>query len=235
MSKRTGRKYKKQTPGRRKYKRPYPGGYNPIDGGRITGKIPNLKSGYSLPKTKRVKMKYGHHNILSDSLLGSYQWRANSCYDPDKTGSGNQPLAFDQWSEFYDSYLVHAAKYKFTCNNGGNAIILGFFPDYDGDGGNITVPHLIDKPDSCYMLIDKNDGSQSMEYYCKIQDYFGLSSPIQTTDTEYTADTSTNPTNEAVMSFMWSSLDGLLLSDVNVLVEITLYVEFFDPRELVQS
>jgi len=234
MSKRTGRKYKKTTPRRRKYNRPYPGGYNPVDGGRVTGMIPKVNSGFTLPKSKRVKLKYGHHVDFSNNLSATYEWKANSAYDPDKTSIGNQPLGFDQWASFYSKYIVHASKFKVTVSTGGAPLVCGLYPDYDGNGGSITIPHLIDKPESTYMMVAKNDGSQSMEYYCKIQDYFGLSKPLTSQDLEYGAPTSTDPDKTAIMAFKIESLD-LNLVQVNALFEITYYVEFYEPKELGQS
>jgi hypothetical protein len=38
--------------------------------------------------------------------LYSYQYRGNSCFDPDYTGVGSQPNGFDQWSQFYNTYVV---------------------------------------------------------------------------------------------------------------------------------
>lgn len=35
-----------------------------------------------------------------------YQYRANSCFDPDYSGTGLQPNGFDQWAQFYNSFVV---------------------------------------------------------------------------------------------------------------------------------
>lgn len=35
-----------------------------------------------------------------------YQYRGNSGFDPDYTGTGLQPNGFDQWSQFYNTYVV---------------------------------------------------------------------------------------------------------------------------------
>jgi hypothetical protein len=38
--------------------------------------------------------------------MSSYIWRLNSLFDPDYSGTGHQPLGFDQWAAFYGSYTV---------------------------------------------------------------------------------------------------------------------------------
>ena len=220
----------------RRFKRPYPGGFNPVDGGRPSGTI-RKKQGYTFPSSRRVKLKYGYHHDHGNSTNGNWAWRANSIYDPDKTSTGNQPLGFDQWAAFYSRYTVHACKIKVTASTNDNAasILLSLYPDYDGSGG-VTVPHVVDKPESAYMMLTKHDGSQSMEYYCKIRDFFGLSEPIDNSEDTYSASTSGNPTNQAVINFQWDELLGATINTtLHVLTEITYYVEFHHPRELAQS
>lgn len=48
------------------------------------------------------------------SLNGAmWQFRANSCYDPDYTGTGHQPMYFDNFATFYNRYRVLYS--KITC------------------------------------------------------------------------------------------------------------------------
>lgn len=41
-----------------------------------------------------------------------YQFAGNSLYDPDISGTGHQPLGFDQWSAFYNKYCVTGSKIR---------------------------------------------------------------------------------------------------------------------------
>lgn len=67
----------------------------------------------SFPKTREVRMKYvEYRNMLTGVItpVDQYAYRANSAYDPDATGVGHQPLGFDQWSQFYNKYVVTEAR-----------------------------------------------------------------------------------------------------------------------------
>ncbi len=67
--------------------------------------------------------------------VGVYQFAANGMYDPDITGTGHQPLGFDQWlgtsitTGFYNHYNVTSSHIKVTAfsqaaDNTGQAIVL---------------------------------------------------------------------------------------------------------------
>jgi len=62
-----------------------------------------------------VKLRYAEDvNISAGIALGSYDFRANSIFDPNLTGIGHQPLGHDQWAVFYDHYVVLGARIKVT-------------------------------------------------------------------------------------------------------------------------
>lgn len=65
-----------------------------------------------VPDKHVVRLRYVQQISLDAATGGVNTWvfRANSCFDPDFTGTGHQPLGFDQWSEFYDHYNVIGSK-----------------------------------------------------------------------------------------------------------------------------
>lgn len=75
--------------------------------------------GFGFPATKVVNMRYvAQVSLTSDTgTMGRYVFRANSCYDPDYTGTGSQPRGFDQWGSFYQSYTVIGSKIRMYCND----------------------------------------------------------------------------------------------------------------------
>lgn len=42
--------------------------------------------------------------------IASHVFRANSCFDPDNTGTGHQPLLYDEYSALYSQYRVLSSK-----------------------------------------------------------------------------------------------------------------------------
>lgn len=73
--------------------------------------------------------------FTSSSVSGNvwdWQFRLNSLFDPDFTGSGNQPTTFDQWMALYDRYRVIATTVDFTVTETAqNVIALAGAPTQD--------------------------------------------------------------------------------------------------------
>jgi hypothetical protein len=48
---------------------------------------------------------------LDPAAVGAgVQYASNSIFDPNLTATGHQPLSHDQWSQFYQHYLVMGSK-----------------------------------------------------------------------------------------------------------------------------
>lgn len=69
-----------------------------------------------MPDRLRVPLKYDQRIVITSTVgaLVTQIYRGNSCYDPDYTGGGQQPVGFDQWSAFYASYMCYASKITVT-------------------------------------------------------------------------------------------------------------------------
>jgi len=61
-----------------------------------------------VPDSKMVSFRYSTTITLAPpaGTLGTWVFRANDLFDPDLTGSGHQPMAFDQWMVFYNFFTV---------------------------------------------------------------------------------------------------------------------------------
>ena len=75
-----------------------------------------VRSGF--PAQCTVKLAYVD-SISLDAIAGPdqfvyYIFRANSCYDPDYTGVGHQPMGFDEYMKLYDHYQVKWSSIKVT-------------------------------------------------------------------------------------------------------------------------
>lgn len=71
------------------------------------------------PRTKVVKLRYVEQTTLTPGAgnVPTHQYRANSCFDPDLTGTGHQPLFYDQWAAIYDHYTVLGSKITVSFQN----------------------------------------------------------------------------------------------------------------------
>lgn len=81
-------------------------------------KIPKQMGAFS--NYQLVNLRYGTQFVLDSTVIGTYgnyYFRANSCFDPDESSAGHQPRGFDQWSAFYDNYVVLGSKITVYANN----------------------------------------------------------------------------------------------------------------------
>jgi hypothetical protein len=80
---------------------------------RARVRIGSVRPGFVLPERMDVALRYSQEVPLhaSAGVAVSYVFRANDLYDPDYTGTGHQPLGFDQLCLFYKRFFVT----KSTC------------------------------------------------------------------------------------------------------------------------
>lgn len=72
------------------------------------------KSLPGFPQGRIVKMRYADQFLAAPTTPNywSNTFRANSIFDPDFTNVGHQPLGHDQWSNFYNHYIVIGSMIK---------------------------------------------------------------------------------------------------------------------------
>jgi len=66
------------------------------------------------PANRVIKMDYVELFDVASvyGSLAKYQFKLNSSFDPNHTGTGHQPMGFDQWSLFYNHYVVESCSYE---------------------------------------------------------------------------------------------------------------------------
>lgn len=95
----------------------------------------NGKTGYApvtqITSKRTVAFPYPVQPLLSEASPGvgfAWSFRVNSLFDPDFTGTGVQPLGFDQFSALYGRYAVIHSKYEVTfANTTSLPVRIGFF------------------------------------------------------------------------------------------------------------
>jgi len=71
--------------------------------------------GYLFPDRARMKMPYFSGPIaISGGVLEERVFCGNSLYDPDTTGTGHQPMNYDEMMLLYNRYYVAGSKIKVT-------------------------------------------------------------------------------------------------------------------------
>lgn len=196
----------------------------------------------SLPTTRVIGMRYQDELTFSPSLispLSTYVYRANSIFDPDFTGVGHQPLGHDEWSKFYNKYVVLGSKItiRSQTNNAVNIpCIVGIQMSDASAVVAATSLALIEQGTAKWCFFSGTTNGRpaicSQKYSAKrwhnvknAKDAYGL-----------LADMGSNPTDQTYFIVFGSAYDGLSAASQQYLtVTIEYIVELSDPVELVQS
>lgn len=79
----------------------------------------------------------------------SRAFRLNSVYDPDLSGTGNQPVGFDQWAAFYNKYRVLSTDVEIRLENRsttGESLTVVYFPTDTASIYTGTLPRALSIP-----------------------------------------------------------------------------------------
>lgn len=160
-----------------------------------------LIQGGAFPATLFTKHRYSQQLILyTDNLTNrtgtEVAFRLNSLYDPDFTGTGHQPLGFDQLTPIYKVYRV----YKVECQvritgKFGSGVTFCAVNVRPGQasyqiGGLKKGDEILEQPSNTLMDGAINQ-TWSSTYY--IADIDGVTRQRVTTDDQYCAQVGTNP------------------------------------------
>lgn len=227
------RAYRKRGRGRRvgrRYKR----------GGRRAGKAMVSRTS---PFTSKfyTKVRYVTTKTLNATLVTANNtlFVCNGLFDPDYTGTGHQPLGFDQIMGIYTNYYV----YKSTCTvdyiSGDNTVtncgqIAGLTVS-DNTAPVTTLDTVAEQPYTTYKSMSTGYGSRAV-VRCNRTWRWKQFNAGQYNNEDNQGTNSTNPTAAQYFN-IWVQTPGGNLDPnaVQCLVTLTYYVCFTEPRSLSQS
>jgi len=182
-------------------------------------------------------IKYSDNFLVSSGsgvTPGGNVWRMNSCFDPDYTNLGHQPLYFDQFAAVYDNYVVLAS--KITCT---------FSPNGDGAAPfviGITQGNSPSFASSMYTLQEQNksftsvlgdkDGTSVKTLTASYAPYPCLG--VSTSDDTVQAGVTGNPAKQWY-AYTWVQDRSGNSSSVHVTTVIEYRVRFFGMKNVSSS
>ncbi len=196
---------------------------------------------HPVPKRTITKLKYTETLLINPPAGGggfTHVFRANGMFDPDATGTGHQPMGFDQWMLFYDHFTVTGStiKVNFLNRNATDAYTAGI-----GLRDSVTTHNNINRfreeAQTNYDYIGvATGGHNTKNVYNRFsaKNFFGRSHVID--NEELRGSASADPTEQALYHILVGPSDSA--SDEGVLdvnVEIVYTVIFTEPKALVQS
>jgi hypothetical protein len=189
--------------------------------------------------TKTTTLRYMSDQIsLNPGVAGvtaSHVFTGNGIYDPDITGTGHQPLGFDQWIGFYNHFTVTGFTMKvYFSNNSNNVPVFGGIK-VSADGGSITNGQASIEQGNCKWTVMPPNDSGVVKTVTITQDnskYFGKD---VLKDRDFMGSSVGNPLEQlypTIFAFPNSTTD---VASVVAHVIIDYRVQFSEPKLVTQS
>lgn len=210
--------------------------------GLHTNVLSSLRVGF--PKNKTVMMRYcslATYSTASGGVINQY-WSANNLYDPDFTGTGHQPLGYDQWTQFYNHNIVKKAKITVTVTGqdssetGAGVIALYLSDDATS---TTTLENLIEQGKCNYKLINgfMAIGTKTVRATYDPKKFFNITDIKDNKDrlgaTFGVAPSA--PFDPALFRVAYQDVTATSGKDVTMLVTIDYIVDMSEPKELTGS
>lgn len=197
------------------------------------------KGNPAIPDRALIKFKYRDNYVLTHATLPTAQrtWRLNSLYDLDYTGTGHQPLGYDQWSAFFNLYRVYKVTVEMDLVNEEQYAVQLLWsvqpddPTMTGDDSSFEQPHT----QSIILAGSNSQNRGKLRRTMMLPKYIGLTSTQYKSSPYFSSQFNTNPTSSIFGILMAQSIDGSTLPNVSVNATFILHAELFDRKEIAIS
>lgn len=191
-----------------------------------------------VPDRYFTKLNYTDLVTLNYALaLTTYQFRTNSIFDPNLTGTGHQPMGHDQLGNLYNKYRVYGCKYVITFSNTN--------PAYQGEvivqnRPNTTLSanfeDAMESPYHQYKILGaETSGPKVIKGYANCAKVYGVSKQVWKTDDNYQANIGSNPSAGTILNiYAQNQTVGTALT-ILARVNLTYFVEFYERKILGSS
>lgn len=209
---------------------------------KITSQALNFKQTPSipLPSQFRTTLRYSTYQVVINpgaaGTVSSHIFSANGLYDPDITGTGHQPIGFDQFMAMYDHYVVQRSRMTIQVSNRDGSysqvVVLSLQDDVTATGNLDT---MIENGQSVNAMVTPAGGSKA---HCTLS----LSADVlkflgkKTGDaSEIKGSASANPTEQCFFHISIAPNQGVDSSQCDVVVLLEYDVMFVEPVLLTAS
>lgn len=197
----------------------------------------NASVGVGFPKKICTTLKYEEPIVLNcpSGTMGNYQFSLNGLYDPNITGTGHQPMYFDQYTALYDHYCVIGAKATvrgFINPGGANAQVAILINDDTSTTGS-SLDSIGEQSQACYTLANPlNTKPFTLTKKWSAKKFFGKD-VLANTDLQGTA--SSNPTEQSYLNVCCQALDKASTCALQFTIMIKYIVVFKELKDMAQS
>lgn len=196
--------------------------------------------GIGFPRQFMTKLVYNQViDFNGATQFQNHVFRANSVYDPDYTGVGNQPMWFDEFAQLYQRYTVYASKIQCTFINQASETGNAPFAHICVTPKNVATVALDIEDELEYnrsksSILAKGSGAQgvaSINHYVNINNILGKTKYEKSDDVVSSA-VGSNPARQVYWHIMGSAFNAGDKFDAYCKVKITYYVRFYDLSQV---
>jgi len=199
----------------------------------------NIRNMPLFPMKTRRQLTYYTDKISISSGVGSagaYVFSANGCFDPDITGTGGQPMGFDQMMLFYNHYTVIKSRIKVVFNNTSTAdAMVGL-----GVSGSATPlssnEQIVENGELSFTWCQKagvNGSIQRITRQISAAQFQGLRNVMD--DPNMRGDAANNPAEQLYYHlFVWYPIDSTVVT-ASIVVVLEYDVMFHEPKKATVS
>lgn len=205
---------------------------------------PKIPLGIHKKTTQIARLRYCEGVELNPGVSGTLSaavFRANSPHDPNQSGVGHQPMAWDEYSQLYNHYVVLGSKItvQFASNVASTLSppVVGIFQSDDTTYSTQYITSLIEQNRCVYRMIAHGYQVKPTTLTSKFstKKFFNVNDVKDNLD-RLGAPIGSNPGEEAYfVVFCGDQLEGEDISGVYALCTVEYIVAFSEPKELAQS
>ncbi len=191
-----------------------------------------LRSVSLLPDQMYVKLRYVE-SISKSGLNWSHVLTLNGLYDPNISGSGHQPMGFDQWISFYARYEVLGSSMNATVlNDTSVSFRASLYPSTSSTP--LSAGDAREQPYALTRYVGHAAGGNGMVIFKKYMSMRKLEGR-NTDSVNYTGNSAANPTDTNYWILNAAALDGVSMTTAFLDINLVYYVKFYDRHSLVGS
>lgn len=227
-------RYKKTYRKKRRYKRK-----KKYKSRQSYGAIYNLQTPSPLGKSFKTTMNYAEPTISLNPTavaLADFVFRANSIYDPSFTGTGHQPLGFDQLMPLYDHYVTIGSSIKTTFVNTSAETIIAGISLTDTSTTLTNDAQVIENGSNKYVVLGPNGSSRdtaTVTLNCNPNKFLGRSKPLS--DPNLRGTETTSPVEQCYFHVWAGGVTGADPAQIQASTFIKYTSVLIEPKQLALS
>lgn len=196
------------------------------------------KTNVGFPKELRIKHRYvasGAFSSLNGALhINSYS--ANGMYDPDITGTGHQPMFFDQLTAIYNHYTVLESKITIQASprsSNSLPVVFGVYLNDDSSVPYSGVESLCENSSTVWTTVAQGQPATRLVKKFRASDHFG---PGVISDPNLQGTASANPTEQMCFTVFVVAPNGTASTErLDLLVTIEYTAVWQELKEIAAS